>query len=384
MNPDWIEKDFYKVLGVSSSASADEIKKKYRQLAKELHPDANPNNASAEAKFKAVSEAYDVLGTEATRKEYDEVRRAAASGAFTGGGYGGGGFGGGFGGAGDFGGFSMDDIFGGMFGGGGGGRQRPRRGDDLETRVTVSFADSLQGVTTPIRLTGDVQCSSCKGSGAAAGTSPRTCTSCRGSGQTARNVGGFAIPQACSDCRGQGRIIDNPCRDCRGNGIVRDTRTVQVKIPAGIKDGATMRLSGRGGPGHLGGPAGDLHVRIAVTPHPVFGRKEEHLTITVPISIVEATLGAEIPVPTVTGESVRLKIPAGTTHGKTFRVRGRGVNVKGKAGDLLVTVEIAVPQKLSKSAKKALEEFAEQLDDDPRDELLQRAASAPRIDPDGV
>ncbi|MEN9710249.1 MAG: molecular chaperone DnaJ [Actinomycetota bacterium] len=389
MNPDWVEKDFYKVLGVDKSASADDIKKTYRKLAKELHPDANPDNAKAEARFKQVSEAYDVLGNDATRREYDEVRQMASSGGGFPGGFPGGFSGGGFPGGGGFsGGINIEDIFGGMGGGmfgGGGGRNRPRRGDDLETRVTVSFADALQGVTAPIRLTGDVQCASCKGSGAAAGTSPRTCGTCRGSGQVARNVGGFGIPQSCSDCRGSGRIIDSPCRDCRGAGIVRDTRTVQVKIPQGVKDGTTIRLSGRGGPGSLGGPAGDLHVRVAVTPHPIFGRKDDNLTVTVPITLAEAALGAEVAVPVVTGGSVKLKVPAGTTHGKTFRIKDRGVtNSKGKKGDLHVTVEIAVPHKLSKHAKEALEAFAAATaDDDPRDELLARAAAAPRIDPDG-
>ncbi len=386
MNPDWIEKDFYKVLGVEKSASADEIKKKYRKLAKELHPDANPDNAKAEARFKQVSEAYDVLSNDSTRREYDEVRQMAASGAYRGGPTAGGGFPGGFNGGGfQTDGINLEDIFGGMFGGGGGGRNRPRRGDDLETRITVSFADALQGVTAPIRLTGDVQCAGCKGSGAAAGSTPRTCTTCRGSGQVARNVGGFGIPQSCGECRGTGRLIENPCRECRGAGIVRDTRTVQVKLPRGVKDGATIRLSGRGGPGTLGGPSGDLHVKVSVTPHPVFGRKDDHLTVTVPITLSEAALGAEVAVPVVTGGSVKLKVPAGTPHGKTFSLKGRGVTTaKGKTGDLHVTVEIAVPHKLSKKAKEALEAFATAMaDEDPREELLRRAASAPRINPDG-
>ena len=382
MNPDWIEKDFYKVLGVSKTASSDEIKKTYRKLAKELHPDANPDNARAEARFKEVSEAYDVVGNEESRREYDQVREAAASGAFPGGGFpGGAGFpgGGGFQTQFDFG-----DLFGDMFGGGGG-RSRPRRGEDLETQLTISFADSLVGVTAPVRLTGDNQCSACRGSGAAAGTSPRTCTTCRGSGQVARNVGGFGIPQSCSDCRGSGRMIDSPCRDCRGQGIVRDTRTINVKVPQAVKDGQVIRLAGRGGPGHMGGPAGDLMVRIRVTPHPIFGRKDDNLTVTVPISLSEAALGADVAVPVVTGGSVKLKVPAGTPHGKRFSIKGRGVTTaKGKQGDLHVTVEIAVPQKLSKAAKEALEVFATAMEDeDPRADLLKRANAAPRINPDG-
>ena len=380
MNPDWAEKDFYKVLGVTKSATQDEIKKKYRKLAKEFHPDANPDNAKAEARFKEVSEAYDVVGNEDSRKEYDQFRDAVASGAYMGGGPGGN-AGGQYAG----GNFNFEDLFGdfgGMFGGGG---NRSRRGNDLETRITISFADALQGVTAPLRITGDVVCGSCRGSRAEAGSKVSSCSTCRGTGQVARNVGGFGIPQACSNCQGTGQKIEKPCRNCHATGIVRDTKTVQVKIPRGIKDGSSIRLSGRGAAGPNGGPNGDLIVRVSVTNHPVFGRKDDNLTITVPITFSEATLGAQISVPVVTGGNVTLKIPAGTTSGKTFRVKGRGVtNAKGKQGDLLVTVELAIPLKLSKSAKSALETFAkETAEDDPREELLARAASAPRINPDG-
>ena len=379
MEQAWLEKDYYKVLGVAKNASADDIKKAYRKLAKELHPDANQNNPKAEERFKEVSEAYDVVGNDATRREYDEAREMFAQGRYPGGGFGGAG---GFGAGGGFpGGFDIGDLFGGMFGGGG---RRPQRGSDLETRVTVSFADALRGVTSPIRLTGEQACSTCRGSGAKPGTNPTTCATCRGSGHTQRNVGGFAMSEPCRECRGTGKRIEHPCPDCRGVGAVHATRTVQVRIPAGVKDGARIRLAGRGGPGALGGPAGDLFVVVEVLPHPVFGRRDEHLTVTVPISINEATLGGTIPVPVVTGGSVSLKIPAATPHGKTFRIKERGVpNAKGKHGDLLVTVEIAVPQKLNKRAKEALEAFADAMqDDDPREELLQRAAKAPRIEPE--
>lgn len=386
MNPDWIEKDFYKVLGLTAAATADEIKKAYRKLAKELHPDANPDNQKAEERFKAVSEAYDVLGNEESRREYDQVRAAAASGAFRGG-YPGGGFPGGPGGFQAninledlFGGSGLGDLFGGRFGGG----NRPHRGQDMETRLTVSFTDSLLGVTAPIRVTGDMKCQACAGSGATPGTSVQTCDDCRGTGQVGRNVGGFAIPQSCRGCGGRGQVAAQPCRECRGGGIVRDTRTVQVRIPQGVKDGAVIRLSGRGAPGSGGGPAGDLLVRVGVTPHPVFGRRDDHLTITVPITIAEAALGAEVSVPQVTGGSVKLKVPAGTASGRTFRLKGRGVaTAKGRQGDLLVTVEIAVPHKLSKAARVALEEYqAATAEHDPRAELLERAAAAPRIEPE--
>lgn len=381
MNQDWLEKDFYKTLGVTKSATADEIKKAYRKLAKELHPDANQNDARAEERFKAVSEAYDVVGNDASRKEYDEAREMFARGGFPGGA-------GGFGGAAGFPGganFNIDlgDLFGGMFGSGGGGR-RPQRGNDLETRTTLSFADALRGVTVPLRLTGDARCDTCHGSGAKTGTSPRACGSCNGTGHTQRSMGGFGFSEPCRECRGAGTVVEHPCPECRGTGAVRNTRTVQVRIPAGVKDGARIRLAGRGGPGANGGPAGDLFVVVTVTPHPVFGRKEDNLTITVPIGIDEATLGATIAVPVVTGGSVSLKVPAGTTHGKTFRLKGRGVpSGKGRDGDLLVTVEIAVPHKLPKRAREALEEFAQHMaDEDPRAELLERAARAPRIEPE--
>jgi molecular chaperone DnaJ len=379
MNPDWAEKDFYKILGVSKSATPDEIKKKYRKLAKEFHPDTNPDNAKAEAKFKEVSEAYDVVGSDSSRKEYDEYREAVSSGAFMGGGRNAGG------GQYQSSNFNLDDIFGDMGGMFGGRSSRVSRGNDLETRVTISFADALQGVTTPLRITGDVVCASCRGSRAEAGSKVSTCPTCRGSGQVARNVGGFGIPQTCSACQGTGQKIEKPCRNCHATGIVRDTKTVQIKIPRGVKDGAAIRLSGRGAAGPNGGPAGDLIVRISVTNHPVFGRKEDNLTVTVPITFAEATFGAQISVPVVTGGNVTLKIPAGTTSGKIFRIKGRGVtNSKAKQGDLLVTVELAIPLKLSKQAKSALETFAKETEgDDPREELLTKAASAPRINPDG-
>ena len=381
MNQDWADKDFYKTLGVSKTASADEIKKSYRKLAKQLHPDANPDNARAEARFKEVSEAYDVIGTDSSRAEYDELREAVASGrgGFTGGRPGagpninindmfGGGGGGGFG-----------DIFGGMFGGG----NRPTRGSDTETQITISFTESLTGVTAPIRVSGVVRCDICSGSGAAPGTKTSTCGSCQGSGQTVRNVGGFGVPQSCGPCRGSGRLLEKPCRECGGDGSVRKSRTISVKVPAGIQDAKSIRLSGRGEAGRNGGPAGDLIVRVRVTPHPVFSRKDDHLTISVPISIAEASLGAEVSVPVLTGSPLKLKIPAGTMSGKTFRLKGRGVQSGKRQGDLLVTVEIAVPQKLSRAAKAALEDFQKATSqDDPRAELLQRAASAPRIEPE--
>ncbi len=377
MNQEWADKDYYQILGVSKTASQDEIKKKYRKLAKELHPDANPGNAKAESRFKEVSEAYDVVGSEVSRKEYDEFRDAVASGAYAGGFPGGGGytqanfedtFPGGFG-----------DIFGNLFGGGG--RTRARRGSDLETTLTVSFADSLQGIITPIGVNGDFACKSCKATGAAAGSQRHTCNVCGGSGQLVKNVGGFGVPQTCNQCRGNGFTIDRPCNDCRGVGAKRETRTFQIKIPRGVKDGSTLRHTGFGAAGSNGGPSGDLFVKVRVTPHPIFTRKDDSLEVNVPISIAEATLGSEIEVPMVTGGTFKLKVPAGTPSGKKFRVKNKGfMNAKGKIGDVVITVEIAIPQKLSKAAKSALQEFADATSsENPRTAFLERAASAPRI-----
>ena len=389
MNKDWLEKDFYKVLGVDKGASADEIKKKYRKLARELHPDKNPGDAKAEERFKEVSEAYDVLSDDKKRAEYDEARTLFASG----GGFGGGGFGGGgFGGPGGFGGgttydfsdvFGADegglgDILGGIFNRGrGGGRraQAPRRGQDVESEITLGFNEALDGVTVPLRLASDAACDSCKGTGARAGTVPRVCPHCQGSGQTTRNAGGFAFAEPCAACAGRGLIVDDPCPTCHGSGRGVSTRTVQARIPAGVKDGARIRLKGKGAPGERGGPSGDLYVVVHVTPHPVFARKGDNLTVTVPVTFAEAALGGQVVVPTPGGGTVTLKIPAGTANGRTFRVRGKGVARKdGTKGDLLATVDVQVPSGLTDEAREALERFAQAHgDEDPRKDLLEAA-----------
>ena len=383
MNKDWLEKDFYKVLGVDKGASADEIKKKYRKLARELHPDKNPGDAKAEERFKEVSEAYDVLSDDKKRAEYDEARTLFASG----GGYGGGGFGGGGFGGGttyDFGDvFGADegglgDILGGIFNRGrGGGRraQAPRRGQDVESEITLGFNDALEGVTVPLRLASDAACDSCKGTGARAGTVPRVCPNCQGSGQTTRNAGGFAFAEPCGACAGRGLIVDDPCPTCHGSGRGVSTRTVQARIPAGVKDGARIRLKGKGAPGERGGPHGDLYVIVHVSAHPVFGRKGDNLTVTVPVTFAEAALGGQVVVPTPGGGTVTLKIPAGTSNGRTFRVRGKGVTRKdGTKGDLLASVEVIVPSGMSDEAREALERFAEASGtEDPRKDLLEAA-----------
>ena len=367
---DYLDKDFYAVLGVTKTASADEIKKAYRKLARQFHPDANAGDAKAEEKFKEVSEAYDVLSDDSKRREYDEMRQYGGSfGGARQGGFGAGGptaanLGDLFGDA------NLGDMFGGLFGGRSGAR-RVTKGDDLTGRVTLSFRDAASGLTTSVQLRAEAACPTCGGSGAKPGTSPHTCASCNGSGQTVRQQGGFGFAEPCRACHGRGQVVDDPCGSCGGVGATMQTRTVNVRIPSGIKDGSTLRVPGKGAPGHGGGPAGDLLVTVHVGTHPVFGRKGEHLTLTVPITFVEAALGSTITVPTLGGDPVSLKVPAGTPSGRTFRVKGRGLSVKGKQGDLLVTVEVAVPQRVDGKARKALDEYAEATSsDNPRADLI--------------
>lgn len=370
---DWIEKDYYAVLGVSSSASAADIKKAYRKLAKESHPDANVGDAKAEERFKAISEAYDVLSSDNKRREYDEARRMFAAGARPGGF--GGGAGQGFSAGGPdlgsmFGDAGLGDILGGLFGG----ARRPTgpaRGADLETSATIGFYDAWRGATISLPLRTDVGCSSCAGSGAKAGTTPRTCATCQGSGMANRNAGGFAFAEPCRDCRGQGRIIDTPCSACAGAGRVAQGQTVNVRIPAGVKNGARIRLPGKGRAGGRGGQPGDLFVKVTVVEHPVFGRSGDDLTLTLPVTFDEAALGAKIAVPTPDGTDVAIVVKPGTASGKVLRIRDRGYPKRdGSRGSLRVTVDVAVPQKLSTQAKAALEAYAAATSDhDPRSQL---------------
>lgn len=379
MNRDWVDKDFYKTLGVSKDATAEEIKRAYRKLAQENHPDANPDDSAAEERFKQISEAYAVLGNAEKKKEYDELRRLVESGGL--GGFGPGGGPGGFGGFGGqrvrvedlndlLGGFGgLGDLFGGAAGGGAGRRQAPRQGANLSAELHLSFTDAVSGVTTSVSVRGESSCSHCGGSGAEPGTSSQTCPTCNGAGTVAQNQGFFSFAQPCPQCRGQGRIIPSPCATCKGSGRTLRTRTMKVKVPPGVKDGATIRLRGKGAPGAFGGPPGDLLVLVHVDRHEVFGRSGDDLTISVPVTYSEAALGTKIDVPTLDG-SVTLKIPAGTQSGRTFRVRGKGIaSGKGKPGDLLVRVEVVVPKKLSRDEKKLLEQLAAYQDDDVRAHL---------------
>ena len=366
---EWFEKDYYKTLGVPSTATAKEITRAYRKLAKQHHPDQNPGE---EETFKEITAAYDVLGDADRRKEYDEVREMGPVG-----GMGGGGFPGGFGGGGttfrveDVGDFG--DLFGGLFGRGrrsSTGATGAQRGADVETEVHLSFEDAVNGVTTSVNLTTDARCHTCHGSGSAPGTHPTTCPMCGGSGTLQDNQGLFSLSQICPECGGRGTIITSPCPTCGGTGVEHRNRSVKVRIPSGVESGQRIRVKGRGAAGRGGGPSGDLYVVVHVSRDKVFGRRGRNLTLTVPVSYAEAALGTTLKVPTLT-DSVTLKVPAGTPSGRTLRVRGRGVPAgkKDPAGDLLVTIEVAVPESLSEEQRAVVEELAKVIEPPARDTL---------------
>jgi molecular chaperone DnaJ len=359
-------RDPYDVLGVKKTASDDEIKKAYRKLARELHPDRNPDDASAEEQFKDVQAAYDILSDPEKRQAYDRLGEAGPGPQ-------------GFGPGGvrfenvDLG--DLSDLLGnfGSFFGRGGQRQarpRPERGGDLESRVRISFEDALEGVQIRVPVEVQTACHVCGGSGAEPGTAPRTCPDCQGTGVIADSQGLFALSHPCPRCRGNGVIIDRPCKNCRGTGTERVTRRYQVKVPPGAKDGTRIRLKGKGEPGLNGGPAGDLYVRVEVTPSPLYERRGADLVLEVPVTYPEAALGATVEIPTPDGP-VALKVPAGSEHGKLLRVKGRGapkLNGGGK-GDLLARLRVTVPKKLTKAEKQALEEYGNVLREQPREHL---------------
>lgn len=362
---EWYEKDYYAVLGVSKDASAKDITKAYRKLARENHPDAKPGDAAAEERFKEISAAYDVLSDETKRSEYDEVRRLGPM-------MGGGGtrFTTGEGGA-------FDDIFrmftGGRARGGAASGVGPRRGSDLEAALALDFVDAVRGVTTTVHLTSDARCATCQGSGARPGSAPVPCTQCSGRGQIDDNQGFFSFSSPCPRCGGAGSIIEDPCGACRGTGVEKRHREVKVRVPAGVADGQRIRLQGKGTPGRNGGPSGDLFIICRVTPHQVFGRDGHNLTVKVPVTFAEAALGADIDVPTLDDDKVTLRIKPGTQSGSRHRVKGRGIKTTKTTGDLIVTVDVVVPTDPSDDERRAIEELAKVTTVDPRAKMSRSA-----------
>ena len=360
-------RDFYEVLGVDRKASPDEIKKAYRKLARQYHPDRNPGDETAENRFKEVQGAYDVLSDAEKRKQYD------AGGMF--GGVGRGGFPGGGGG-----GFASDlgDIFSSFFNRGGGGPQAAR-GRDLETEVRLSFEQAMDGAQVPVEVVKAATCGTCGGSGAKPGTSPVVCPRCGGRGVDSQSQGLFSITQPCPRCGGQGEIIEEPCPTCDGSGLTAQRKRYRVNVPAGVRDGTRIRLAGKGEDGPLGGPPGDLFVTTRVAPSPVFThRSDGNLEVNVPITVAEAIQGATVEVPTLRGTK-RIRVPAGTQHGTVQRLRGEGpARTSGKGrGDIHYRLEIEIPKDLSAEQKRALEGLAESLNDrDPRERLLRGARRA--------
>ena len=364
------KRDFYEVLGVDKSVGDDELKKAYRKAAKKYHPDLNPGDSEAEKKFKEVNEAYEVLSDKEKRARYDQFGHAGVDpnfGAGAGAGYGGGGFGGGFGGF-DFG--DLGDIFGSMFGGGA--RQNPnapRRGSNTTTNVIISFEEAAKGCKKTIKVTRIENCTDCGGSGAAAGSQPKTCPVCRGTGQVTVGqrtpFGMIQTQHPCEQCRGSGKIIDNPCSKCSGKGKIRHTTEQEIEIPAGIDDGQVMTIRGGGDAGYNGGPAGDLRINIAVRPHAFFERDGFDVYCEIPVTFAQAALGDEITVPTIDGK-VKLNIHEGTQPGDEFKLRGKGIqrlNSIGR-GDQYVKIVVEVPRNLNKEQRKLLRKFDEELHDD--------------------
>ena len=343
----------YETLGVAKNAPQDEIKKAYRKLARQYHPDRNPGDKAAEAKFKEVQTAYDVLSDDAKRKQYD----AGGNGRVRGAGQGGVPF--------DFdlGNFDLGDILGGVFNRGTrGGARRPQaqRGADIEAEVTLSFEDSLRGIETKIPVQVDTACAECGGSGAKPGTSPVICPECRGRGVLSESQGLFSLSQPCPRCRGNGTIIENPCPRCQGSGRERRTKRYTVKVPAGVKDGTRIRLKGKGEAGSNGGPAGDLYVVTRVSPSELYERRgPADLVVDVSVGFADAALGAKVDVPTPYGDRLSVKIPAGTETGKLLKLKGHGApKLKGGGkGDLLARVRVNVPEKLSKKQRELMEEL---------------------------
>jgi molecular chaperone DnaJ len=371
--------DYYKTLGVDKKATPEEIKKAYRKLARRYHPDRNPNDKDAEARFKEISQAHDVLGDPEKRKQYDSGSGPFATGAGPGGGFGGfGNF--------DFDASSMGDILSNLFGGaaGGGGRgarqrARPERGADLETQVSISFDQAVAGAQVPLQVPMQTTCETCHGTGARPGTTPTVCPRCEGRGIETQGQGAFSISQPCSRCGGSGTIIEDPCPTCHGSGAVRTVKRLRVNIPAGVRDGSRIRLAGKGEPGRRGGPPGDLYLITHVSPSPVFKRKGSNFEIEVPLTIPEALRGAEVQVPTLDGTKT-LRVQPGTAPGTVQRLRGEGPPKLGSGspparGDLHYRFVIDVPKDLNKDQQEAVEELSKAFNGDPRASLFAASAS---------
>ncbi len=356
------KRDYYEVLGVAKTASDDELKKAYRKLAKQYHPDMNPGDKGAEAKFKEINEAYEVLSDKDKRSKYDQFGHAGVDPNFGGGGFGG------YGDFGDFGDFGFGDILGDLLGGGFGGRSAnrsgPQRGESLRAGVTISFEEAAFGCEKEISLTRLESCESCHGSGCAPGTTAEVCPDCRGSGtvRVQQRMGGMAFTSSapCSRCRGTGKIIHQPCKSCGGGGNVRKQRKISVSVPQGINDKQAISLRGQGNAGANNGPAGDLIVEVRVKPHPYFQREGTSVLYECPVSFYQAAMGAELEIPTIDGK-VKYTLPAGTQPGTTFRLRGKGIpELRGRGrGDQYVTVQVKVPASLTNQQRDALQAFAE-------------------------
>ena len=362
------KRDYYEVLGINKGASADEIKKAYKKMARKYHPDLNPGDKSAEEKFKEVNEAYEVLSDPDKKARYDQYGHAGVDPNFGAGGFGGGGFDGSF----DFG--DLGDIFGSFFGGGFGGGRRtnpnaPQRGESIRMSIAISFEEAAFGCEKEVTVERYETCDTCHGNGCAPGTSPEVCPDCHGTGtvQVRRQtpMGVFATSSPCPKCGGKGRIIHQPCKDCRGSGLLRKKKTIQASIPAGIDNGQTISIRGQGNAGKNGGPAGDLLITITVRPHELFRREGTCVLCEAPITFTQAVLGAELEIPTIDGK-VKYTLPEGTQSGTTFRLKGKGIpSINGRGrGDQYVTVYIETPRNLNKEQKEALKKFAAAMGED--------------------
>ena len=358
------KRDYYEVLGLDKSADDSSIKKAYRQLAKKYHPDMNPGDAEAEAKFKEVNEAYAVLSDAEKKAKYDQFGHAAFDPASGGGGYGGFGFDGDFGGFGDI----FSSFFGGGFGGGSSRRNGPVRGDDVYVRITIGFEEAAFGCKKEISFNRIEKCPDCSGTGAKKGTSPQTCNVCGGSGtvrtQTRTPLGIMQSTHACDACRGTGKVIKDPCTNCRGTGNIKITKKLEVNIPSGIDDGQKIALRGEGNSGRNGGPSGDLIIAVNVRPHAIFERDGSDIYCEIPVTFVDAALGAEIDIPTLEGKQ-KFTLPEGTQNGTNFTVRGKGINrlnTKNR-GDLILTITVEVPKNLNNDQKELLRKFGESCGD---------------------